>query len=161
MTDTSTTPAKRVELSHQVASILAQETPEARLGRLFVRFAEALADPDSRRIDDVIATNARFHELEDAGFSPGPEGFKLFRKQINAAFPDEHTVIVAMRFPEENYIETDLDCTATHRGELMGIPASGRSVRFTVHTRNRFEHGRMAERWDSMDFAGLMAQIRG
>ena len=161
MTDTSTTPAKRVELSHQVASMLAEETPEARLGRSFVRFAEALLDPDSRRIDEVISIDARFHELEAAGLPPGPEGFKLFRKQINTAFPDEHTVIVAMRFPEENYIETELDCTATHRGELMGIPATGRSVRFTVHTRNRFEHGRMAERWDRMDFAGLMAQISG
>ena len=161
MTDASTTPARRIELSHQVASMLAQETPEAQLGRLFVRFAEALIDPDSRRIDEVITSNARFHELEDAGLPPGPEGFKLFRKQINTAFPDEHTVIVAMRFPEENYIETELACTATHRGELMGIPATGRSVTFTVHTRNRFEHGRMAERWDRMDVASLVAQING
>ena len=161
MIDTSTTPAKRVELSDQVASMLAQQTPEARLGRLFVLFAEALADPDSRRIDEIIAVDSRFHELEAAGLPPGPEGFKLFRKQINTAFPDEHTVIVAMRFPEENYIETELDCTATHRGELMGMPATGRSVRFTVHTRNRFEHGKMVERWDRMDVAGLMAQISG
>jgi predicted ester cyclase len=153
--------SERIELSPQVASLLQQGTQNAELGRLFVRFSEALVDPDSSRIDKVITTNARFHELESAGMPPGPAGLKLFRKQINAAFPDEHVVIVSMRFPEENCIETELDCTATHRGELMGVPATGRSVRFTVYTRNRFHNGLMAERWDRMDFAGLMAQLQG
>ena len=44
-----------------------------------------------------------------------------------------------MRFPEPGIIETELACTATHRGELMGIPATGKQVHFTIHTRNRFD----------------------
>jgi len=100
------------------------------------------------------------HELEDAGFALGPPGFKVFRKQINEAFPDEQVVIVEMRFPEPGIIETELDCKATHRGELMGNPPTGKEVRFTVHTRNRFEGDRMAERWDRMDVAGLLAQLK-
>ena len=108
----------------------------------------------------MVAPGARFHELEAAGFPPGPHGFKAFRAQINAAFPDESVVIVAMRFPEPGIIETELACTATHRGELMGIPATGKQVHFTVHTRNRFDGDRMAERWDRMDFAGLLADLK-
>ena len=150
----------RVELAPAVASLLEQDTAQARLGRSFMRFVLALIDPNSNRIDEVVTVDARFHELEAAGFPPGPNGFKLFRRQINAALPDEHTVIVSMRFPEENIIETELACTATHRGELMGIPATGKRVNFTVYTRNRFDGERMAERWDRMDFDGFLAQLK-
>jgi predicted ester cyclase len=152
--------AERVEYSPSVAALLAQDTAEAQLGRLFVRFAEALMDQDSNRIDAVVTADARFHELEDAGYPPGPHGFKVFRGQINAALPDEHVVIVQMRFPEPGIIETELDCTATHMGELMGNPATGKAIRFTVYTKNRFEGDRMAERWDRMDVAGLLAQLK-
>jgi predicted ester cyclase len=127
---------------------------------LFVRFAEALLQPNGEGIDNVVTADARFHELEAAGLPPGPLGFKAFRKQINAAFPDESVFIVAMRFPEPSIIETELACTATHRGELMGIPATGKQVRFTIHTRNRFENERMAERWDRMDVAALLAELK-
>ena len=150
----------RIEYSESVASLLKQSTPEAQLGLLFVRFAEALLHPNGEGIDNVVTVGARFHELEAAGFPPGPQGFKAFRKQLNAAFPDEKVVIVAMRFPEPSIIETELACTATHRGELMGIPATGKQVRFTIHTRNRFENERMAERWDRMDVAALLAELK-
>jgi len=149
-----------IEYSESVASLLKQSTPEAQLGLLFVRFAEALLQPNGEGIDNVVTADARFHELEAAGLPPGPLGFKAFRKQINAAFPDESVFIVAMRFPEPSIIETELACTATHRGELMGIPATGKQVRFTIHTRNRFENERMAERWDRMDVAALLAELK-
>jgi len=150
----------RIEYSESVASLLKQSTPEAQLGLLFVRFAEALLQPNGEGIDNVVTADARFHELEAAGLPPGPLGFKAFRKQINAAFPDETVFIVAMRFPEPSIIETELACTATHRGELMGIPATGKQIRFTIHTRNRFENERMAERWDRMDVAALLAELK-
>ena len=78
----------------------------------------------------------------------------------SAAPPDEHVAIVEMKFPEQGIIETELDCTATHLGALMGNPASGTAVRFTVYTRNRFEGDRMAECWDRVDVAGLLAQLK-
>ena len=153
--------SSRIKCAPHVESLLAEESPQALLGRRFLRFCEALLDPDSTRIDEVVTPDARFHELEEAGFPPGLSGLKIFRSQINAAFPDEHVEIVAMRFPEENIVETELACTATHTGQLMDIPATGKRVSFTVHTRNRFEGELMAERWDRTDFAGLMAQLRG
>ena len=156
-----TEPAEsRIEYAPSAASLLKEDTTQARLARSFVRFAEALLDSNSQRIDEVVTADARFHELEAAGFPPGPQGFRVFRSQLNAAFPDEHVVIMSMRFPEENIIETELACTATHRGELMGIPATGKRVNFTVYTRNRFAGERMAERWDRTDFAGLLAQLK-
>lgn len=150
----------RIEFSPSVSLLLAADTPEGSLGRAFVRFSEALLDADDGRIDGVVTEDSRFHELEAAGLPPGPAGFKLFRKQINAAFPDERVLIVSMSFPEPGIIETELACRATHRGELMGIAPTGKSVAFTVFTRNRFDGERMAERWDRTDFAALLAELR-
>jgi predicted ester cyclase len=157
---TSEKTSRRIRYAPEVAALLAEESPQAWLGQRFLRFSEALLDPDINRIDEVVTPTARFHELEAAGFPPGPSGFKLFRAQINAAFPDEDVEIVAMRFPEGNVVETELACTATHTGVLMGIPATGKRVSFTVFTRNRFEGERLAERWDRTDFAGLLSQLR-
>ncbi|MFO7324332.1 MAG: ester cyclase [Pseudomonadota bacterium] len=152
--------ASRVSCAPEVASLLEGDSPQATLGRRFLRFCEALLDKNTGGIDDVVTPDARFHELEAAGLPPGPAGLKLFRSQINAAFPDQQVEVLRMSFPEENTIETVLACVATHSGPLMGIPASGKRVSFTVYTRNRFEGDRMAERWDQTDFEGLLAQLR-
>jgi predicted ester cyclase len=160
MTDQART-SSRIRCTPEVQALLAQESAQATLGRRFLRYCEALLDQDTSRIDEVVTPDARFHELEAAGFPPGPAGFKLFRSQINAAFPDEEVEVRAMRFPEANFIEAELACAATHKGTLMGIAPTGKRVTFMVYTRNRFEGDRMAERWDRTDFEGLLAQLRG
>jgi predicted ester cyclase len=58
---------------------------------------------------------------------------------VNAAIPDEHIFVTAVRFEGEDIIEADLDISATHTGEeFMGIPSTGRKIRFDVHARGRF-----------------------
>jgi predicted ester cyclase len=152
--------SSRIEFAPAVAALLQGTGPQAELARCFLRFAGALLDDDQSRIDGVVSADARFHELEAAGLPRGPIGLKLFRKQLNSAFPDEHVTIAAMRFEGDDIIETDLDITATHKGELMGNPATGNRVFFKVHTRNRFVGGKMVERWDQTDIERLMEQLK-
>jgi len=79
---------------------------------------------------------------------------------VNAAVPDEHIFVSDVRFEGDDIIEADLDISATHTGEeLMGIPATGRKIRFNVHARGRFVDGKMAERWDQADFADIKRQL--
>ena len=107
-----------------------------------------------------MSPDARFHELEAIGYPRGPEGFKMFRRQVNAAIPDEHIFIIAVRFEGDDIIEADLDISATHAGEeFMGIPATGQKIRFDVHARGRFLDGKMAERWDRADFEDIKRQL--
>ncbi|MGZ4173443.1 MAG: ester cyclase [Solirubrobacteraceae bacterium] len=49
--------------------------------------------------------------------------------------------------------------TGTHQGELMGIPASGRSVHTTGIGIDRIVDGKIAESWTNWDTLGLLAQI--
>jgi steroid delta-isomerase-like uncharacterized protein len=49
---------------------------------------------------------------------------------------------------------------ATHRGEFYGIPATGRTVRYTGIVIYRIHDGRIAESWAEIDFASLIRQLR-
>jgi predicted ester cyclase len=151
-----------IELSPAVGAILEADNPKSRLLRDYLRFSEAIIAPDPSGIDRVVTPDARFHELEAIGYPRGPEGFKIFRRQVNAAIPDEHIFVTAVRFEGDDIIEADLDISATHTGEeFMGIRASGRRIRFDVHARGRFVDGKMAERWDQVDFADIKRQLTG
>ena len=48
---------------------------------------------------------------------------------------------------------------ATHQGEYMGIPPSGKEVEFTGISVYRIEAGKIAESWNVEDQLGLMQQI--
>jgi predicted ester cyclase len=127
----SATPApQRIELSPAVRAILEADTPKSQLLRHFLSFTEAIITPDPAGIDRVVSPDVRFHELEAIGYPRGPEGFKVFRRQVNAAIPDEHISVINVRFAGDDIIEADLDISATHTGEeFMGIPATGRKIR--------------------------------
>ena len=153
---------QRVELSPAVQAILEAGNPNSQLLRDYVRFSDAIIAPDTAGIDRVVTPDARFHELEAIGLPRGPEGFKIFRRQVNAAIPDEHIFVTAVRFEGDDIIEADLTISATHTGEeFMGIRAAGRKIRFNVHARGRFVDGKMAERWDQVDFADIKRQLTG
>jgi predicted ester cyclase len=152
---------QRIELGPSVRAILETDTPKSRLLKHFLRFTEAILAPDQAVIDSVVTPDARFHELEAIGYPRGPEALKTFRQQINAALPDEHILIVAVRFEGDDIIEADLDISGTHMAEIMGIPATGRKIRFVVHSRGRYVDGKVAERWDQVDFEDIKRQLTG
>jgi predicted ester cyclase len=48
---------------------------------------------------------------------------------------------------------------ATHRGEYVGVPPTGREVEFTGISVYRIEGGKIAQSWTVEDELGLMRQI--
>ena len=152
---------ERIELGPPVRTTLEADTPKSQLLKHFLRFTEAILAPDPAVIDSVVTSDARFHELEAIGYPRGLEAFKTFRRQINAALPDERIFIVAVRFEGDDIIEADLDISGTHMAEIMGIPATGRKIRFDVHSRGRYVDGKVAERWDQIDFEDIKRQLTG
>jgi predicted ester cyclase len=49
--------------------------------------------------------------------------------------------------------------SATQTGELMGIPATGRKIRFDVHERCRFVDGKLAEGRAKVDFEDIKRKL--
>ena len=50
---------------------------------------------------------------------------------------------------------------ATQTGEIFGIPATGRKIRFEVRERCRFVDGKLAERWAQVDLEAIKRQLTG
>jgi len=154
-------PADRIELSPAVRAVLEADSPESQFLKQFLRYLEALLAPDPAELDSVVTPDGRCHELEAIGLPRGLEGLKMFRRQVNAAIPDEHVFVAAVSFEGDEFIEADLVMNATQTGELMGIPATGRRIRFDVHERCRFVDGKLAERWAQVDFEDIKRRLTG
>jgi predicted ester cyclase len=152
-------PKQRIELSPAARTILETDSPKSALLKHFLRYLEALIAPDPAGLDSVVTTDGRCHELEAIGLPRGREGLKMFRRQVNAAIPDEHILVASVCFDGNDIIEADLHMSDTHTGELMGIPATGRKIRFDVHERCRFVDGKLAERWAQVDFEEIKRQL--
>jgi steroid delta-isomerase-like uncharacterized protein len=89
---------------------------------------------------------------------PGPEGCKVAARMFHAAFPDFHAEV------DDLVAERDLVCArltqrGTHRGELFGVPPTGRSVEFRELAIVKLAGGRIVCSWFQTDVLGLMAQL--
>jgi predicted ester cyclase len=153
--------SQRIELSPAVRAILESDIPKSQFLKNFLRYLEALLAPDAEGLDSVVIPDGRCHELEAMGLPRGREGLKMFRRQVNAAIPDEHISVTAVRFEGDDIIEADMIMNATQTGEIFGIPATGRKIRFDVHERCRFVDGKLAERWAQVDIANIKRQLTG
>jgi predicted ester cyclase len=124
-----------------------------------LRYLQALLDHDPGGLDHVMAPDGRCHDVEAIGLPRGLEGIKMFRRQVNSAIPDERILITAVRIDGDEYIEADMTMNATQTGEIFGIPATGRAIRFDVHERCRFVDGKLAERWAQFDLEDIKRQL--
>jgi predicted ester cyclase len=154
----STPAPERIELSPAVRASLEADSPKSQLLKYFLRYLEALlADPAG--LDSAVIPDVRCHELEGIGYPRGLEGLRMFRRHINAAIPDEHISVTAVRFEGDDITEADMVMDATQTQEIFGIPPTGRRIRFDVHERCRFVDGNLAERWAQLDFEDIKRQL--
>ncbi|TET70783.1 MAG: ester cyclase, partial [Candidatus Aminicenantes bacterium] len=50
-------------------------------------------------------------------------------------------------------------CSVVHKGELEGIPPTGKALTISLFTVFRLVDGKIAEEWESLDELGLMMQL--
>ncbi|HYX84046.1 MAG TPA: ester cyclase [Gaiellales bacterium] len=121
-----------------------------------------------RLFDEII--NAGNLDLADELFAPdyvdhgpmgelrGIEAFKDLVRMWRAAVPDVHCTI-------ENWFESgemaawNVRVTGTHTGDMMGIPASGRSFEYVTPNIGRVAGGKPAEHWADQGMFQFLTQI--
>ena len=83
-------------------------------------------------------------------------------KQIFAAlrsgFPDFQTTIEDL-IAEGDKVAVRISWQGTHKGELMGIPPTGKHVKVTEMQIYRMTDGKIIERWVETDVFGMMQQL--
>jgi len=88
----------------------------------------------------------------------GPEELKGFLGMFFSAFPDMEATLEDV-VAEGDRVVTRATGTATHQGELMGLPATGKKIEVSVICISRIRDGRIAEDWELIDLYGMLSQL--
>jgi len=118
---------------------------------------EAFNKGDLAVADENIAPNYVYHGSGGQEFK-GPEGFKQLITMFRTACPDHHQT-GEDRGAEGDKVAHRLTIRGTHKGEFMGIAATGKQVTITAITISRFAGGKEAEALVSMDLLGMYQQM--
>ena len=125
------------------------------ISRLFVEAVWGRGDFEvARRIVDPHVVHHRQRRGETFGIEGLFEGLRMY----GVAYPER-------RFTQEDVIvEGDLvadrwTMSAIHKGELLGVPPTGRLVTLNGMNRYLIEGGRIVEIWHDEDIYGMMRQI--
>ena len=108
--------------------------------------------------DEIIASGAIDHNPPPGIDGTGPEGLKRVAGMFRAAFPDL-TLTAEDMVAEGDLITVRWSSTGTHKGELMGIPATGKTVNISGMDMMRMKDGKIVEHWGIMDDLGMMQQL--
>ena len=107
---------------------------------------------------ELLADEFVEHE-ETPGLAPTKDGVKTFFRMYRAAFPD-------LRMHAEDVLSSGdkavarVRATGTHKGEFMGMPATGKSIDVQLIDIMRFgDDGLVHEHWGVIDAMAMMQQL--
>ena len=89
---------------------------------------------------------------------PGQDGLKALRRLVEHAFPDLKPTIRDI-LAEGDRVAARVGLEGTHRGDFMGVAATGRPVATEVFEIVRIEAGKIAERWVLRDRLSEFQQL--
>jgi len=111
------------------------------------------------QIGDFVAPNHKNHPSASApDFGQGPQGFSQLVSLYRTAFPDTNLTIED-QIAEGDLVVTRWTAAGTHRGELFGMPATGKQVKVTGIFIDRLADGKIVESWGEYDALGMMQQV--
>lgn len=88
----------------------------------------------------------------------GSAGVKATVSMWRGALPD-FEITSQFVLADEDKVANYWTISGTHRGELMGIAATGKSIETYGLSMVRFEDGKIAEIWSASDQVGLMREL--
>jgi len=89
---------------------------------------------------------------------PGPAGVKVIASMFHTAFPD-YWMKIDFMVAEGDQVAARFTQGGTHQGDLMGIPPTGKEVKFTEMGILRWANGKVVESWYEVDMLGMMGQL--
>lgn len=107
-------------------------------------------------MDDLMDENMLDHNP-----IPGLPAGRAARKQILAMFHSAFDVQIKLDLllADGDYVVDRWSASLTHKGEFMGIPATGKTVHITGIDISRLANAKIVEAWHVEDIAGLMQQL--
>src|SRR5580692_6287375 len=92
------------------------------------------------------------------GQGPGLDGLKDILRALRTGFPDI-VFSIQEQITENDKVVTRFTWTGTHKGDFLGIPATGRPVSVKGVVIDRIVGGKMTDSRILMDNLGMMQQL--
>lgn len=108
--------------------------------------------------DELLAPDFIEHEELPPGVPRDREGVKMLSSMLRSAFPDLKASVEDIIAVGDKVV-VRMTWSGTHRGEFMGVPATGKRVSIGVIDIIRVSGGKLVEHWGQMDSMGMMQQI--
>ena len=121
------------------------------------RWVEAFNEGDIDAVNELLTDSGARHDPNSLEVR-GPEEEKQLIAVYRSAFPDLHFTLEDM-VAEDDRGATRLRISATHKGELLGIPPTENRLSFTAMEIYRLREGKIDEQWVNVDTLGMMQQI--
>ena len=119
---------------------------------------EAMSTGNVGLVDDLIASNFVDHEGLPGIDTNGPAGFKRLVSAFRAAFPDLKISAEDM-IADGDKVAVRAVMRGTHKGEFMGVPATGKKFEIAGIDIIRFAGGKAVEHWGITDNMSMMQQL--
>ena len=114
------------------------------------------ADVDA--FNEIIAP-VFINQTAPPGVPRGPEGVMYFFNHfLRPAFPDMR-VEIQRQVAENDMVTTHKVFHVTHKGDFMGIPATGKKIDIEVMDIIRLQNGKFVEHWNVVDWQQVIAQL--
>jgi steroid delta-isomerase-like uncharacterized protein len=121
------------------------------------RYRQAHNQNDMAALDEIVAADIVSHSSLP-GLPAGREGGKIAHQGSLAAFPDGKTTTDDLIAEGDKIVER-FTFVGTHKGDFLGIPASGKQVKVTGMSIFRIANGKITEHWGENDGMGLLMQL--
>jgi steroid delta-isomerase-like uncharacterized protein len=109
--------------------------------------------------DELLSPDYVVHDSALPEPVRGIEGFKQLRASYHSASSDIRTTINDM-IAQDDKVVTRWTTRGTHdKGEMLGVPPTGKQIEVTGITVNRVSEGKIAEDWTVWDSLGLLRQL--
>lgn len=127
--------------------------------KLLVRkvIEEFLNSADPELADELFSPDFVDHNPSNPGMG-GLENIKCSVADWHLAFPDTVNEVEDL-LAEGDKVAARWVTRGSHRGEFLGIPATGNRIEVTSSGIFRISAGKVAESWDHFDALGLLRQL--
>lgn len=125
------------------------------------RFYEAMSTGVLHLADEVLTPDWEDIPLLP-GVGTGPQGYKDTIGFLRGVFPDlTMTVedVVVDGDAQRGKVAVRSTARGTHRGEILGVEATGRQVEFSAFDVHHLREGRIERSWHLEDYTALLRQL--
>ena len=121
------------------------------------RFVEEVINKGNyAALDDLVHSDYVYRSPDQE--LRGSEAIEGLFRSYRTAFPNLNTEIDDLVVADDKCVMS-FTLTGTHKGDLMGIPATGKSVKAHGMVLSRFEDGKIIEEWEILDMLTLLQQL--